>query len=86
MIKAALTGALNKVEYLEHPIFKLAMPRSCPDVPNAILNPRDTWRNEADYDVMANDLATRFITNFKKYADKADPGIVMAGPKLSLVE
>ncbi|MEM9824410.1 MAG: phosphoenolpyruvate carboxykinase (ATP) [Bacteroidota bacterium] len=85
MIKAALTGALNKVEYHEHPVFKLSMPRRCPDVPNAILNPRDTWRNESEYDKMANDLATRFITNFKKYSDKADPAIVMAGPELSLV-
>ena len=51
MIKAALKGALNKVEYRNHPIFNLAVPLKCPDVPNAILNPRDTWRNEEEYDV-----------------------------------
>ncbi len=80
MIKAALTGALNKVDYIEHPIFKLAMPTSCPDVPNAILNPRDTWRNEAEYDVMANKLAGLFNDNFEKYAKNATPEISNAGP------
>jgi len=39
MIKAALTGKLNKVEFHNHPIFGLAMPKTCPDVPNAVLNP-----------------------------------------------
>jgi len=80
MIKAALEGALNKVAYHTHPIFNLAIPKSCPDVPNAILNPRDTWRNEAEYDEVASNLATLFTTNFKKYADKASKEIIKAGP------
>jgi len=80
MIKAALEGELNKVEYQTHPIFNLAMPKSCPDVPNAILNPRDTWRNEAEYDKVALNLANLFTNNFKKYADKAAKEITKAGP------
>lgn len=83
MIKAALTGVLNKVEYHQHPIFKLAIPKSCPDVPNAVLNPRDTWRNEQEYDQVANDLARRFEENFKKYSDKASEAITAAGPKVA---
>ena len=82
MIKAALTGALNKVEFQAHPIFGLMMPKTCPDVPNAILNPRDTWRNEADYDKLANDLAHRFIKNFKQFEEKASEAIANAGPKM----
>jgi len=35
MIKAALNGVLNKVEYRTHPVFGLKIPTSCPDVPNA---------------------------------------------------
>lgn len=85
MIKAALTGELNKVEYRTHPIFQLSMPVTCPDVPNAVLNPRDTWRNEEEYDQVANDLANRFETNFKKYSDKASEAICGAGPKVSAV-
>ena len=82
MIKAALTGALNKVEFHPHPVFGLMMPKTCPDVPNAILNPRDTWRNEEDYDKIANDLAHRFIKNFKQFEEKAGKAVVNAGPKM----
>ena len=82
MIKAALNGELNHVEYRTHPIFGLAMPKSCPDVPNAVLNPRDTWKNEEDYDKVANELAVLFANNFKKYSDKATADIVNAGPVL----
>lgn len=86
MIKAALTGVLNKAKYRTHPVFGLEIPMSCPDVPNAVLNPRDTWRNEEDYDKMAEDLALRFIKNFQKYADKAAPEIKAAAPKPSAVK
>lgn len=82
MIKAALTGELTKVDYHTHPIFGLAIPKTCPDVPNAILNPRDTWRNEEDYDKLAADLANRFNENFKKYAPKAKAEILDAAPKV----
>ena len=82
MIKAAITGALNNVEYREHPIFGLSIPKTCPDVPNAVLNPRDTWRNEEEYDVMAENLAQRFIKNFEKYKAKAAAEIIKAGPKV----
>lgn len=83
MIKAALNHQLDNVEYRTHPVFGLAIPTSCPDVPNAVLNPRDTWRNEKEYDKMANDLAERFNKNFKKYADKATKEIKAAAPKAS---
>jgi len=80
MIKAALEGELNEVEYREDPIFGFMIPQSCPDVPNALLNPRDTWRNEEEYDEQAADLAGRFIRNFKQYQDGTDPVITAAGP------
>lgn len=82
MIKAALNGELSDVEYRTHPVFGLEMPRTCPDVPNAVLNPRDTWRNEADYDKTAANLAKLFTDNFKKYAAKATKAIIAAGPKV----
>ncbi len=86
MIKAALTGVLNKVKYRTHPVFGLSIPMACPDVPNAVLNPRDTWRNEEEYDKMAEDLALRFIKNFKQYAEKASKEILAAAPNLQKVE
>ncbi len=85
MIKAALTGALTKVEYSTHPIFGLATPKKCPDVPNAMLNPRDTWRNEDQYDQAAIDLANRFNRNFEKYASKASQDVLDAAPKVAVM-
>ncbi|MGB3548411.1 MAG: phosphoenolpyruvate carboxykinase (ATP) [Saprospiraceae bacterium] len=81
MIKAALNGDLNKVSYQKHPVFGMAMPQSCPDVPNAVLNPRDTWRNERDYDRMAETLAGLFHRNFTEYADSAGAAVVAAAPQ-----
>ncbi|MEL6720141.1 MAG: phosphoenolpyruvate carboxykinase (ATP), partial [Bacteroidota bacterium] len=69
-----------KVEYRKDPTFGLAVPEKCPDVPNAILNPRDTWRNEEEYDKAAAALAKRFEQNFEKYADQTADAIVKAGP------
>jgi phosphoenolpyruvate carboxykinase (ATP) len=81
MIKAALTGKLDKVAYNNLDTFNLSIPSSCPDVPNALLNPRDTWPNEKEYDAMALDLAKRFEKNFESYKAQASADIVSAGPK-----
>lgn len=83
MIKAAIEGHLNKVDYIEHPIFKLMMPVSCPDVPNAILNPIGTWKNEDEYEEVANRLAKLFVDNFKKYEESAGTDIQAAAPVLA---
>ena len=82
MIKAALKGKLNKVAYKEMPIFGLQIPTSCPDVPNAILDPRPTWTDENAYDVKAKDLARLFTSNFEKYKAGTDQAIIDAGPKV----
>ncbi len=82
MIKAALSGELNKIEYRNHPIFNLAVPVRCPDVPNAVLSPRDTWRNDNEYDKKQVELAQLFIQNFERYQDQASSEIRAAGPQL----
>jgi len=82
LIKAALNGELDDVEYKSDNIFNLAVPQSCADVPNAILNPRDTWRNESDYDEMEQKLGKLFVDNFEKFNDKAPETLKAAGPKI----
>ena len=81
MIGAALTGKLNKVEYQKHPVFGLEMPTSCPDVPNEVLNPRDTWSDKQAYDVKANELAEAFGENFKQFEEATSDVILNAAPK-----
>ena len=57
MITAALTGELDNVDYINHPVFGLAMPTTCPNVPDEVLNPRNTWADKESYDKKANHLA-----------------------------
>ncbi len=84
MIAAAINGELDHVHYEHHPVFNLKMPQSCPNVPDALLNPRNTWLDKDDYDEKANNLALAFIKNFEKYAADSTPEIINAGPNVTL--
>ena len=56
MINAALSGALDSVAVRDAiPIFNLDVPDSCPDVPADVLNPRNTWKDDAAYDAQASE-------------------------------
>ncbi len=81
MITAALNGDLNNVKFEQHPVFGMMMPKSCPNVPDEILNPRNTWEDKAAYDAKANDLAKQFVKNFEKYASGVSEEILAAAPK-----
>ena len=39
MITAALEGKLNNIEFDIHPVFGMAVPKECPDVPSEVLDP-----------------------------------------------
>jgi len=83
MVNAALSGGLNSVEYEEDPIFKVLIPKTCPDIPdNAILNPRNIWKSEQEYLERANKLAADFAAHFKKaYENKnIDPAVAAQCP------
>jgi phosphoenolpyruvate carboxykinase (ATP) len=80
MITAALDGKLNNVEFDAHPIFGMLMPKSCPQVPSEILNPRNTWADKNAYDITARNLAQQLIKNFEKYAVGVAAEIVAAAP------
>ena len=81
LLKAALSGSLNKVEYYKDPVFGFDVPKSCEDVPGEILDPANTWRNRDEYYRRYDGLAARFIENFKMMLDECPPDIVDAGPK-----
>jgi phosphoenolpyruvate carboxykinase (ATP) len=82
MVQAALTGALTEVGYDENKLFHLLVPRSCPDVPSEILDPRNTWQDKDAYDDRAAKLASEFADHFDKaYANKGlDEAIVRQCP------
>nr|WP_113868872.1 phosphoenolpyruvate carboxykinase (ATP) [Brenneria salicis]NMN90267.1 phosphoenolpyruvate carboxykinase (ATP) [Brenneria salicis ATCC 15712 = DSM 30166]RBP58765.1 phosphoenolpyruvate carboxykinase (ATP) [Brenneria salicis ATCC 15712 = DSM 30166]RLM31155.1 phosphoenolpyruvate carboxykinase (ATP) [Brenneria salicis ATCC 15712 = DSM 30166] len=82
IIDAILSGSIDDVEMKTLPIFNLAIPTSLPGVDPAILDPRDTYADIAQWQEKADDLAQRFITNFDKYTDTpAGAALVTAGPR-----
>ncbi|OIN60524.1 phosphoenolpyruvate carboxykinase (ATP) [Arsenicibacter rosenii] len=80
MITAALNGELADVDYINHPVFGVAIPQHCPNVPAEILNPGDTWQDKDDYDATAQKLAGLFRDNFGKYEAFANDEIRAGGP------
>jgi phosphoenolpyruvate carboxykinase (ATP) len=80
MIKAALSGALDKVAYEKDATFNVDVPTSCPDVPAEVLKPRNTWSSQADYDAQAGKLARMFVDNFKTFEAEVTPDVRAAGP------
>ncbi|MBR4143156.1 MAG: phosphoenolpyruvate carboxykinase (ATP), partial [Firmicutes bacterium] len=81
MVTAALTGEIEKAEFVKDPVFGVEVPTSVEGVPSEILIPANTWEDKAAYDEKVKTLATSFIENFKKYTT-ASADIVAAGPKL----
>ncbi|MDB4089538.1 phosphoenolpyruvate carboxykinase (ATP) [Flavobacteriales bacterium] len=81
MITSALTGKLDNVEFTNHEVFGLAMPNECENVPTEILSPKNTWADKSAYDAKANNLASKFVENFKQFESDANAEIMAAAPK-----
>ena len=80
MVRAVLSGELRNTETEVDPIFGLAIPKACNDVPAEVLNPRNTWSDKAAYDTQAHKLADMFRKNFEKFGN-VDSAIRSAGPR-----
>ena len=80
MITAILEGKLDDVDYEEHPIFGLHMPKYCPNVPTEILDPMNTWLQKGVYVRKSIQLAHYFHLNFEKFANQASKEILEGGP------
>lgn len=83
IIDAIHDGSLNGVETAVDPNFGLAVPTSCPNVPDEILIPRNTWANHDAYDAQAQKLAKLFNDNFKQFAEGSSQAIIDAGPTVA---
>jgi phosphoenolpyruvate carboxykinase (ATP) len=80
MIQAIFDGALDAAEFVSDPVFGLAVPRSCPGVPDGLLDPRSTWSDRGAYDRQAERLAAMFHANFETLVDQAPPDVSAGGP------
>ncbi|WP_262899724.1 phosphoenolpyruvate carboxykinase (ATP) [Winogradskyella alexanderae] len=80
MITAILNGELDNVDYEQHPIFGLNMPKYIPNVPTEMLDPMNTWLQKGAYISKAIQLAHSFHLNFEKFASEASNEIIEGGP------
>ena len=81
MVTAALTGAIEKSEFVTDPTFGVQVPTSIEGVPAELLIPANTWEDKAAYEASCKKLAQSFAENFKKYTHMS-PEVAAAGPKV----
>ena len=83
IIDAILGGAIKNAPTKKIAIFDLEVPTVLEGVATEILDPRNTYADPTEWDKKAEDLASRFIKNFKKYEyNAAGKALVAAGPHL----
>ncbi|MDO5459609.1 MAG: phosphoenolpyruvate carboxykinase (ATP), partial [Eubacteriales bacterium] len=83
IIDAILDGDILGAPTKKIPYFNFEVPTELKGVDPAILDPRDTYADPAEWDAKAKDLAGRFIKNFVKYeSNEAGKALVAAGPQL----
>jgi len=81
MVKAAITGTIEKSKFVHDYIFNLDIPTSCPGVPSEILDPQTTWQEKGAYAIAAKRLANLFVENFSKF-ENIPKEIRDAGPRI----
>ena len=79
LLRAAISGELEGVEYRTDELFGFEVPVEVPDVDSKLLDPRSTWSDPEAYDAKAHELAAMFRDNFTKF--DADDNIVAGGPR-----
>src|SRR5690606_1468621 len=67
MIDAIHNGDFEQVDFTKESTFGFQIPTSCPNVPDNILTPANTWVDKKGYDNTLKKLAELFKANFKKY-------------------
>ncbi len=83
IIDAILGGAIKTAPTKKIKYFDFEVPTELEGVDTKILDPKDTYSDPSEWDKKAQDLAGRFIKNFKKYeGTDAGKALVAAGPKL----
>ena len=82
ILNAALIGKLDKVKYNTDPIFGFEVPKTCPDVPDSVLDPASSWPARDEYMKKYRSLAARFVENFKKFEEGCPSEVIAAGPRL----
>ncbi|MDX6454242.1 MAG: phosphoenolpyruvate carboxykinase [Gaiellaceae bacterium] len=82
MLSAALAGDLDDIAFRTDDLFGFQVPVDIPGVDAKLLDPRSTWREAAEYDVKARELAQLFADNFATRFGDVSEAVQAAGPRL----
>ncbi len=80
LLNAALEGKLDEVQYRKDKLFGFEVPLSCPDVPEDVLEPSNSWGDKDEYWKKYDALSSRFIENFKLFQEGCSQEVSDAGP------
>lgn len=80
MLNAAISGELDDVPMHEDPIFRVLVPEHCPEVPDDLLRPENTWSDKEAYRQQAMELAEAFEQNFTQFEEMVSDEVQRAGP------
>lgn len=81
MLSAAMNGKLDGIEFRKDKLFGFNIPLTCPGVPDDVFEPSNAWGDKDDYWRKYDALASRYIENFKLYAEGIPNEVLHAGPK-----
>ena len=81
LLDAALNGDLNKVKYRKDKLFSFEVPLHCPDIPEDLMEPSNSWGNKDEYWKRYDALAAQFIDNFKLFEEYCPQEVIDAGPR-----
>ena len=86
ILDAIHSGELAQAEYETYEVFNLRVPKTCPGVPDDLLNPAKSWTGSADFRDEVTKLGVLFNENFTKYADQATEEVIAAGPQTEVAQ
>jgi len=75
------SGTLRSAQTETDDVFGLAAVVECEGIPNEMLQPKLSWRDPAEWEETARQLAARFHENFQHYADHTNDAVQAAGPR-----
>jgi phosphoenolpyruvate carboxykinase (ATP) len=81
LLNAALDGSLKDAEFRIDPNFGFRVPVSVTGVDPAVLDPRESWTDKAQYDATAAKLVDLFNENFAQFADHVDEEVRQSAPR-----
>jgi phosphoenolpyruvate carboxykinase (ATP) len=80
IVDAIHNGSLKSAPTVRDDIFGFDVVTACEGVPSEMMQPKQSWRDQAAFSETAGQLACSFRENFRKYASETSPEVAAAGP------